>query len=149
MEPGVTQALGTFVLLDSLVLAGWALARAALRTGLGIGCLGGLALLELVLLARAGAELVRLVLAPGGFGHGFAEPLVHLGYIAASVVTLPMLAAVAATGAVRTPDPEAPAPRATEPSPRPERRWDGVVAGVGCLAVAVVTVRMGSTGRAA
>jgi hypothetical protein len=144
MDPGVTPALGVFVLLDSIVLAGWALARSALRTDLGLGCLGGLVLLELMVVARAVSELIRLGSAPGGFGQGFAEPAVHLGYVAASVVTLPMLAAL--TGGAGPRNGVRPADAAAR---RSERRWDGVIAALGCVTVAVVTVRMASTGRPA
>jgi hypothetical protein len=128
----VSAVLGLFVLLDAGLLAGWGLLRAARRRGLGAGCLGGLVLLEAVLLVRAGVELARLVGAPGGVGRGFAEPAVHAGYVLASVALLPLVAAVSGgrPGA---------APR--------EPRWDGVLAALGCLAVAVVTVRMASTGR--
>jgi hypothetical protein len=143
----VIQALDTFVLLDAIVLAGWALVRFGLRTGLGIGCLGGLALLELMLLVRAIGELTRLVFAPGGFGHGFAEPVVHLGYVAASVATLPMLAAL--TTGDRTGAPRGTAAPSDEARRDSDRRWHGVVAAIGCVAVAVVTIRMGSTGRPA
>jgi hypothetical protein len=124
-------ALAVFVLLDAAVLAGWALVRAAVGAGLGIGCAGGLALLELTLLARAGLALARMAGAPGGFGHGLAEPAVHLGYICASVVVLPLVAAVGSAG------------RGDDAT----RRWDGVLAALACLAVGVVTLRMTTTGR--
>ena len=98
----------------------------------------------MMLIVRAVGELIRLVSAPGGFGDGFAEPLVHLGYVAASVVTLPMLAALPRGASARE------GGRPTDAATRgPERRWDGVIAALGCVAVAVVTVRMTSTGRPA
>jgi hypothetical protein len=127
----VIGALTLFVLLDSIMLAGWALARSARRLGLGTSCAGGLVLLELVLMLRAALELVPLLRAPGGFGRGYAEPAVHLGYLVASIVVLPLVLGVSRPAEDRA----------------AERGWHGVVAAVGCLAIMALTVRMGATGR--
>jgi hypothetical protein len=172
----MTAMLAVFVLLYSGLLGCWALVGAVRGRGLGLGYLGGLVLLELTLLVRAGLELARLMAAGGGFGRGYAEPGVHTGYLLASIVVLPLVLTV--TRATEQPapttelDPAASQVRdsrsgshsTAEPPPAPEldlepgigRRahrheatWDALVAVVGCIAVAVVTLRMGSTGRPA
>jgi len=215
--------LAVFVLLYSGLLACWAVCCAARGTTLGLGYLGGLVLLELTLLVRAGIELAQLVTASGGprgeFGRGYAEPGVHAGYLLASIVVLPLVLTVTRTsrvltpsddpaerggddqpvdrpldrsarrsdpgartsaGAGSTPDPahETEQDTALEAEPvvgaetvaaqentarentaryaaasgqatRREATWDALVAAVGCAAVAVVTIRMGMTGRPA
>jgi hypothetical protein len=210
--------LAVFVLLYSGLLGCWAVWCAARGTTLGLGYLGGLVLLELTLLVRAGIELARLVTASGGphgeFGRGYAEPGVHAGYLLASIVVLPLVLTVTRTSraltssdgpaelggddqpvgrpldqSARRSDPESPtgagngstpdpargtehdtaleiepvvvaetvaaqentARYATAPglAPRREATWDALVAAVGCVAVAVVTIRMGMTGRPA
>jgi hypothetical protein len=169
----MTALLAVFVLLYSGLLGCWALVGAVRGRGLGLGYLGGLVLLELTLLVRAGLELSRLMAASGGFGRGYAEPGVHAGYLLASIVVLPLVLTV--TRATEQPAPTTeldPAasqvrprsgPHSTaEPPPAPgldsepglgrrarrhEATWDALVAVVGCVAVAVITIRMGSTGR--
>ncbi|MDT7633326.1 MAG: hypothetical protein QOI50_5256, partial [Pseudonocardiales bacterium] len=73
----MTAMLAVFVLLYSGLLGCWALVGAVRGRGLGLGYLGGLVLLELTLLVRAGLELARLMAAGGGSGRGYAEPGVH------------------------------------------------------------------------
>jgi hypothetical protein len=172
----VTALLAVFVLLYSGLLGCWALVAAVRGRGLGLGYLGGLVLLELTLLARAGLELARLMTAGGGFGRGYAEPGVHAGYLLASIVVLPLVLTVTrateqpatsteldpTTSGVlgRRSGPHSTAERSSAPRPdsgpgtgrrarRHEATWDALVAVVGCLAVAVVTIRIGSTGRPA
>ncbi|WP_445188344.1 hypothetical protein ACTXG6_14640 [Pseudonocardia sp. Cha107L01] len=174
----MTALLAVFVLLYSGLLGYWALVGAVRGRGLGLGYLGGLVLLELTLLVRAGLELARLMAASGGFGRGYAEPGVHAGYLLASIVVLPLVLTVTRATEQAAPttelDPAASQVRdsrsgshsAAEPPPAPaseldlepgigrrarrhEATWDALVAVVGCIAVAVVTLRMGSTGRPA
>ncbi|WP_028926023.1 hypothetical protein [Pseudonocardia acaciae] len=123
-------ALAVFVPLYSGFLGCWALGCAVRGGRLGVGLLGGLLMLELTLLVRAGVEVAGLVGADGGFGRGYAEPAVHLGYVIASVTVLPLVLAV-----TRRPDDAG------------ARRSDGLVAAVACAAVVVVTIRMATTGR--
>jgi hypothetical protein len=201
--------LAVFVLLYSGLLGCWAVCCAARGTTLGLGYLGGLVLLKLTVLVRAGIEAARLVASSGGphgeFGRGYAEPGVHAGYLLASIVVLPLVLTVtrATPGLTPSDDPgertehdhlldqslecsrgqtvhasvdqpadgpvtsqEAASQEAAsqesssrESSSReaiPARRarsreatWDALVAAVGCAAVAVVTIRMGMTGRPA
>ncbi|MDT7641103.1 MAG: hypothetical protein QOC83_5391 [Pseudonocardiales bacterium] len=172
----MTAMLAVFVLLYSGLLGCWALVGAVRGRRLGLGYLGGLVLLELTLLVRAGLELARLMAAGGGFGRGYAEPGVHAGYLLASIVVLPLVLTVTRATEQPAPTPELD-PAASqvrdsrsgshstaEPPPaleldlepgigrrarRHEATWDALVAVVGCIAVAVVTLRMGSTGRPA
>jgi hypothetical protein len=157
--------LAVFVLLYSGLLGCWAVWRAARGTTLGLGYLGGLVLLELTLLVRAGIELARLVTVSGGphgeFGRGYAEPGVHAGYLLASIVVLPLVLTVTRTSrALTSSDGPAelggddqpvgrPRDQSTSLATRREATWDALVAAVGCVAVAVVTIRMGMTGRPA
>ena len=198
----MTAVLAVFVLLYSALLGCWALGSAARGARLGLGYLGGLVLLELTLLVRAGIELARLVSASGGphgeFGRGYAEPGVHAGYLLASIVVLPLVLTVTRTnrGPTSSADPTGQSDRAAEPvtearetarpghnapneaaqteaaqtetareaprsagaadegistrrARRREATWDALVAAVGCAAVAVVTIRLGMTGRPA
>ena len=153
----MTGVLAVFVLLYAGLLGCWAL-FSALRGGrLGIGYLGGLVLLELTLLVRAGLELAGLVAAgagPGGaFGRGYAEPSVHAGYLLASVVLLPLVLTVSTPARSRImAEPGAGTRPAAEPGAdtRPARgqaTWDALLAAVACAAVIVLTLRMASTGR--
>lgn len=134
--------LTVFVLLYSALLGCWGLLRTARRVRLGGGYLGSLLMLEVMLLLRAGLELAGLVRA-GGFGRGYAEPVVHAGYLVASVAVLPLVLAV-----TRLPPAPGHGGPDTDAGRARESAWDGAVAVVGCLAVAVVTIRMNSTGRA-
>jgi hypothetical protein len=218
----MSTMLAVFVLLYSALLGCWALGSAARGARLGLGYLGGLVLLELTLLVRAGIELTRLVSASGGphgeFGRGYAEPGVHAGYLIASIVVLPLVLTLTRTnrGPVSSADPAEQLDRASEPvvkareaartghgdqndttrkaprcangapedpksedttpedttfeatkledtksagaadedisarrARRREATWDALVAAVGCAAVAVVTIRLGMTGRPA
>jgi len=224
----MSTMLAVFVLLYSALLGCWALGSAARGARLGLGYLGGLVLLELTLLVRAGIELTRLVSASGGphggeFGRGYAEPGVHAGYLLASIVVLPLVLTVTRTnrGPAPSADPAEQLDRASEPAVkareaaraghggqndtahkaprcangapedttpedpksedttpedttledttledtksagaadkdisarrarRREATWDALVAAVGCAAVAVVTIRLGMTGRPA
>lgn len=123
----MTGALSVFVLLYSGMLGLWAVGCAMRRAGTGVAHLGGLILLELMLLLRAGLE--------GGAlwsGRQVAEPTVHAAYLVASVALLPLVLGVTrAPSAVGT---------------RAEGPWDSAVTAVACLAVAVVAIRMNSTG---
>jgi len=207
----MTVMLAVFVLLYSGLLGCWALGCAARGATLGLGYLGGLVLLELTLLVRAGIELARLVTSSGGphgeFGRGYAEPGVHAGYLLASIVVLPLVltvtrttrglalgedpteqagddhpsdqsvaqsvdlsvtkpAAIAREAVARgapaletttpettpettTPETTTRASTSTQRASRREATWDALVAAAGCAAVAVVTIRMGMTGRPA
>lgn len=121
----MTQALSVFVLLYSAMLGLWALGSVVRRARPGPAHLGGMILLELMLLSRAildGAALLS--------GRAVAEPSVHVAYLIASVGLMPLI-----FGVTR--------------SPSGERSWDGAIAVVCCIAVAVVTLRMAVTGRPA
>jgi hypothetical protein len=143
----MTGVLGVFVLLYAGLLGCWALFSALRGRRLGIGYLGGLVLLELTLLVRAGLELAGLVAAsagPGGaFGRGYAEPAVHAGHLLASVVLLPLVLTVSAPATTRV----MAEPGADSRPARGQGTWDALLAAVGCAAVVVVTLRMASTGR--
>jgi len=126
----MTGVLAVFVLLYAGLLGCWALASALHGGRLGVGYLGGLVLLELTLLVRAGIELSGLVAAsagPGGtFGRGYAEPAVHAGYLLASIVLLPLVLTVSAPARTRA-KPGAdtrPAPGQATDNP-PARRGQG------------------------
>ncbi|WP_028936779.1 hypothetical protein [Pseudonocardia spinosispora] len=118
-------ALSVFVLLYSAMLGLWALGSAVRRVRPGPANLGGMILLELMLLLRAILDGSALLA-----GRSVAEPSVHVAYLIASVALLPLI-----LGVTRA------------PSSPGERSWDGAVAVVCCAAVAVVTLRMTVTGR--
>jgi len=155
----MTGVLAVFVLLYAGLLGCWALASALRGGRLGVGYLGGLVLLELTLLVRAGIELAGMVAASAGgggaFGRGYAEPVVHAGYLLASVVLLPLVLTVSAPARARAmaePGADSPPERRGQgadspPARRGQGTWDALLAAVGCAAVVVVTLRMGSTGR--
>lgn len=124
-----TAVLGTFSLLYSCALALGALSCAVRGHGPGTGCVGGAALLELMLVARA--LLDGWALAEGA---QVAEPTVHAGYLATSVVLLPLLFAV-------TRNPEDPSGAASASA------LDAAILAVGCAALVVVELRLGVTGR--
>jgi hypothetical protein len=153
----MTAALAAFVPLYCALLACWALVCGLRGTRLSVSCVSGLVLLELSASTRAAVELVELATAPGGFGRGYAEPAVHVGYLVASVVVLPLV--FVATGGWTTGSAVTPTgPRSAErgdaeltgterTDTRSARVWDGVIAALGCVALSIVTVRLGTTGR--
>ncbi len=116
--------LATTLALYALGLGGWA-ALTALGAPRTPALLASLVLLEAGALVQAGLDLAGLA-----GGHHPAERATHLGYVAASVLLLPIVLSSAS----------------------PERvfgRWDAAIACVGCLGMAVVALRLRATWAAA
>lgn len=115
----VSGAVATVPIVLSLLVAGWALIAAVRNRPPDRLQLAGLAVVELTLLALAGAALVALA---GGARPG--EAGTFAGYLV-TLVCLPPLAAVLAR---------------MEPT-----RWGAVIVTVVCLVVPVVVVRLQQT----
>lgn len=100
----------------SLLVGVWCLVAAGRDRWLGRGQLGGIAVVELALLAQAVVAAVRL-----WSGQRPEELVTFLGYLVSSVLTLPAAGVLSAME--RT-------------------RWGSVIAGVGALVVAVLELRL-------
>jgi hypothetical protein len=94
----------------------WALAASVLRRPRGRAHRSGLVLLELAAIVQVGLSTVGLL-----GGHRPAELGTLLGYLVASIVVLPLVVGSAAG----------------EDGP-----WAGAIVGVGCVALAVVALRL-------
>lgn len=123
----MTAALALAVLGYSGLLAVWAAAVAVLRRPRGGAHTAGMVLLELMLAAQAGLRGVDLL----NGGAAPVEPGTHLGYLAASVVVLPLLLALA---------------RPTGPATRNDAAWYSAAVAVACVAVLIIEVRLLATG---
>lgn len=116
--------LGTFTALYASALAVGAAVCVPRRRGPGAGCLGGAVLLELTLFVRAvldGSSTAART--------PVTEPTVHIGYLVASVVLLPLLLTVT-----------------RGPGGRARTAADAAVLAVACAALVVVEVRLAVTG---
>lgn len=120
-------ALALAVLGYAGLLAVWAAGAAVLRRPRGPAHSVGLAVLELMLLVQAVLRGVGML----DGGPAPVEPAVHLGYLGASVLLLPLLLALTR-----------PAGHAT----RADAAWYSATVAVACVAVAVVDVRLMATG---
>lgn len=110
--------LAATLALYGIGLAGYALVLAVSGRSRPPSLLLGMGLLEAGAVVQAVLDGVALL-----GGHRPAERATHLGYLAASVVLLPLVLS------------------ATAPQ-EPRSRWDNAVAGVGCLGTAVVALRL-------
>ena len=114
----MSDSLTVAIALYAIGLAAWAGLAAVRDVPAGPGFRGGLVVLELALVGQALGALASLAL-----GHHAREPATYLGYLAASVLILPV----------------------TVPSARSGSRWDAAVLAVVCVALAVVSVRLRAT----
>ena len=111
----MSESLDSAIAMYAAGLAGWAALSAARGAGPTRGQFAGVVVLELALLAQALTALVA--------GDHAEEPATFLGYLAASVLILPV----------------------TVPAARAGTRWDAGVLAVASLALAVVCLRLRAT----
>ncbi len=114
----MSDSLNRAIALYAAGLGVWALLSLARGKGLAQGHLGALIVLEVALLGQALAALASVAL-----GSRPGETATYLGYLAASVLLVPVVAPAARAGS----------------------RWDAGVIAVVCLALAVVCVRLRAT----
>ncbi|MGI9003392.1 MAG: hypothetical protein ACR2GH_17325 [Pseudonocardia sp.] len=128
----MNPTLAVFVLLYSALLAAWALITALLGRGPGLGLIGGLVLLELTVIAQAALESIGLLV-----GRRASESVTHVGYLVTSVVLLPLLLAITRPARV---------PAAGTARVGAQHGWDAAIIAVACIALAVVDLRLVTTG---
>ena len=115
----MSGSLATVSIVGALLVAGWALLCAALDRPPGRVQFGGLAVVEIALLALTVAAVVALI---GGDRPG--EPPIFAGYLI-TTLSLPPMAAVLGR---------------MEPT-----RWGSLTVGVFCLVIPVLVVRLQQT----
>lgn len=113
--------LAATIALYAALLAGWSTASALGRRATEPLHRAGLMLLEGAAVVQAGLDVVAQL-----GGHRPAERATHLGYVAASVVILPITLALTVPTEERGP-------------------WDAAIAAVACLAMLVVALRLSAT----
>jgi threonine/homoserine efflux transporter RhtA len=112
----VTDGLANAIIIASLVLAAWGLLTAALNRPAGRSHLLGLGLLEAALIVQVVVAVVKVV-----DGERPGQPATFVGYLVASLLVLPIGAALALM----------------------ERsRWGAVIVGVASLVIPVLIVRL-------
>jgi hypothetical protein len=117
------------LLAYAALLALWALIAAILRRPRGPAHAVGLVLLELGLVVQAVMRALGVAA-----GDQPARPAAHVGYLAASVVLLPLLLGVLRPGGGG--------------SSRSEDAWHSAVVATACVVVMIVVVRIVATGPA-
>lgn len=115
------RPLTGFLILESLVLGGWALITALTHRTPGPAHTAALLILQVLLVGHAVLDVGSLLA-----GHRVPELTTHLGYVAASVGLLPLLLGVPRSGR----------------DPAPGR---GAVTALACAAMVVVLLRQWAT----
>lgn len=85
----MTRASTGFLMLEAVLIGGWAGLAALTRTGLNRAQVLALLALELMLLAQVLISLISLAA-----GHDASEPGTHVVYLAGSLLVLPILVGV-------------------------------------------------------
>jgi hypothetical protein len=117
----VSEHLAATIALYAAMLAGWAALGALRRRDAGSLHRAGLGLLETATVVQATIDIVAQI-----DGHRPLERATHLGYVAASVLILPLALLSSA--------------------PTRERgAWDAAIATIACLATLVVALRLRAT----
>jgi hypothetical protein len=147
----MTRASTGFLMLEALLIGGWAGLAAIRRQVLNRAQVLALMALQLMLLVQAAASLISLAA-----GHDAAEPGTHVVYALGSLLLLPLLVGVP----VRLGYPPAPGKPGTDPefvggieiAPPGSTQGSGdrfrsVVAALACISLVVMLQRMWITWR--
>ncbi|MBA3743901.1 hypothetical protein [Sporichthya sp.] len=150
----MTRASTGFLILEALLIGGWAGLAAIRRRVLNRGQVLALMALQLMLLVQAAASLISLAA-----GHDAAEPGTHVVYALGSLLLLPLLVGLPvrlgfppADGAPGT-DPEFVGgieirpPSGADSTDRSADRFRAVVAALACISLIVMLQRMWITWR--
>ncbi len=150
---GMTRASTGFLMLEALLIGGWAGLAAIRRRVLNRGQVLALMALQLMLLVQAAASLISLAA-----GHEATEPGTHVVYALGSLLLLPLLVGLP----VRLgfpPEPGAPgsdpefiggieiSPPGSDGDGRSADRFRAVVAALACISLIVMLQRMWITWR--
>ena len=150
---GMTRASTGFLMLEALLIGGWAGLAAIRRQVLNRTQVLALMALQLMLVVQAAASLISLAA-----GHEAAEPGTHVVYAIGSLLLLPLLVGLPVRLGV-PPEPGAPgadpefvggieiAPPGADKSEGSADRFRAVIAALACISLIVMLQRMWITWR--